>query len=153
MTTNNDNKSWWTSLQGIITSIATLITAIGGLLVILNVNGYFSKFKKEDDSVEKVDHKKQFFNGNVGKLEANFELSFDFKKKKVTGVYSYVKRPGISYDLIGIIKKNRIEMNELTNNQVTASFYLEPNNEGCYSGMMSNTNGNQYDMNLCKTLR
>lgn len=32
------NQNWWSTLPGIITGTATLITAIGGLIVILNAN-------------------------------------------------------------------------------------------------------------------
>lgn len=36
---NSKSKSWWTTLPGIITAIAALITATGGLIVILNSTG------------------------------------------------------------------------------------------------------------------
>lgn len=32
------NQSWWATLPGIITGIATLITAIGSLIIVLNTN-------------------------------------------------------------------------------------------------------------------
>jgi hypothetical protein len=38
---NNGKTSFWATIPGIITGIATLITAVGGLLVILNSIGFF----------------------------------------------------------------------------------------------------------------
>lgn len=40
---NNEKeaKSWWSTIPGTITAIATLITAIGGLIVILQATGVF----------------------------------------------------------------------------------------------------------------
>lgn len=40
---DKDSKSWWNTLPGILTGSATLITAIGGFIVILNSNGCFNK--------------------------------------------------------------------------------------------------------------
>lgn len=54
MAEDNNGKNWWTTLPGIITSTATLVTAIGGLIAILNSNGYFNKTedKKQPDSAD-----------------------------------------------------------------------------------------------------
>lgn len=54
MAEDNSGKSWWTTLPGIITSTATLVTAIGGLIAILHSNGYFNKNedKKLQNSAE-----------------------------------------------------------------------------------------------------
>ena len=96
MSIEQDHKSWWATLPGIITSLATLITAIGGLLVILNANGYFSPASPK--SVDGVlgahsasgDHdghlavgsrssgngsKSQFFSGNL----ANSRQAFNWR--------------------------------------------------------------------------
>ncbi len=46
-----EHKSFWTTLPGIITAFATLVTAIGGFLVVLNQVGFFgskSETKKEE---------------------------------------------------------------------------------------------------------
>ncbi len=46
-----EHKSFWTTLPGIITAIATLVTAVGGFLVVLNQVGFFGSKpepKKED---------------------------------------------------------------------------------------------------------
>jgi hypothetical protein len=37
------SQSWWSTIPGTITAIATLITAIGGLIIILNSMGVFNK--------------------------------------------------------------------------------------------------------------
>jgi len=37
------SQSWWSTVPGTITAIATLITAIGGLIVILQSLGVFKK--------------------------------------------------------------------------------------------------------------
>jgi hypothetical protein len=41
--TKGDTQSWWATFPGVITAIATLITALGGLIVILNTNGCFKE--------------------------------------------------------------------------------------------------------------
>ena len=42
---NSNNQSWLSTIPGTITAIATLITAIGGLIVILHNNGCFDNTK------------------------------------------------------------------------------------------------------------
>jgi hypothetical protein len=43
---NGQNQSWWSTVPGIFTSTAALITAVGGLIVILNSNGCFKNNTK-----------------------------------------------------------------------------------------------------------
>jgi hypothetical protein len=35
----SENRNWWSTVPGTITAIATFISAVGGLIVILNTNG------------------------------------------------------------------------------------------------------------------
>ena len=50
------NQSWWATLPGIITGMATLITAIGGLIVILNSNGFINNGKHVIDDTTSSFH-------------------------------------------------------------------------------------------------
>ena len=171
MATDNEGKNWWATLPGIITSMATLITAIGGLLVILNSNGYFSHAEAKSEerafakpvadgdekglvapnrSMPTSNFRKQSFRGNVGKLKANFELTFDLTNNKVEGSYNYPDRKGITYRLTGTYTSSGMELTERTGNEVTASCSLQTTNDNCYAGSMNNTNGRQFEMNLCK---
>lgn len=173
MTTDSEKNNWWATLPGILTSMATLITAIGGLLVILNVNGYSSRSpdkskennfvkttpKKElkiksssHQEVQKRDFRKQLFKGNVGEFQADFELTFDPVKRRVRGIYHYPKRSDMTYDLVGAITNKGLELTEITANQVTATCFLKMLNADCYTGRMINTNGKQFEMSLCKVV-
>ena len=42
---DKESKSWWSTVPGTITAIATLITAVGGLIIILRSVGVFSPDK------------------------------------------------------------------------------------------------------------
>jgi hypothetical protein len=175
MAENIENKNWWTTLPGIITALATLITAIGGLLVILNSNGYLSH-KKEADSNSKTENaasdakvdknkmpvvseketatisniKTSTLKGNVGKLQVVFNLTFNSVTKKIQGSYYYPARKNVVYEITGIILPDGIELTEFTSDVKTATCTL--NNAGnCYNGRMYNNNGKQFDMNICKT--
>jgi hypothetical protein len=48
----DENKNWWSSVPGALTAFATLITAIGGFIVILNTNGCL-----KSDNNEQIAHK------------------------------------------------------------------------------------------------
>ena len=51
------NQSWWATFPGVITGMATLITAIGGLLVILNSYGFINNKKHViDDTTSNFHH-------------------------------------------------------------------------------------------------
>jgi hypothetical protein len=175
MTDNNENKSWWATLPGIMTATASLITAIGGLLVILNANGYLSQKQKvnsdtqtgeniytktkkeekkapliiENETVPINDIKTFHLKGNVGKLQAVFNLTFNFGTKKIQGSYYYPARQNVVYEITGIISSTGIELTEFTSNVKTATCSLN-NFDNCYNGQMYNINGKQYDMNVCK---
>jgi hypothetical protein len=43
----SENRNWWSTVPGTITAFATLITAVGGLIVILNTNGCLKSEKNE----------------------------------------------------------------------------------------------------------
>jgi len=42
MSNNNEEKSFWSTLPGILTGIAAILTAIGGLIIALNAAGIIS---------------------------------------------------------------------------------------------------------------
>lgn len=166
---DDNNKSWWQTLPGILTGLTALITAVGGLLITLKSLGYigsepkkeFHEVAREAPGTIKTDEtreaiaagssaKAMSFEGNVGKLEAVFNLSFDLRTNTVQGTYFYKKRQNTIYVLKGAIHDNKLELTEYTSGKITATCLLESVNGGCYGGRMSNTDGRVFNMMFCR---
>ena len=49
-----NSSSWWTTLPGLITAVATLLTAVGGLVAILNTAHFFDKTKTSEEKKEQT---------------------------------------------------------------------------------------------------
>lgn len=94
-------------------------------------------------------NKQTHYTGNVGNLVAKFDLDIDHNTNTISGTYYYPKRKGIIYSLVGNITGTKIELTEYTNEKVSAKCNLSLTTNACYSGVMKNTDGKVFDMNLC----
>jgi hypothetical protein len=94
-------------------------------------------------------NKETHYLGNVGKLNAEFDLVIDYTTKQVTGTYFYPSRKGIVYSLSGSISETKMLLNEYTRGELTAVCTLTSLPNQCYSGEMNNTNGKVLSMQMC----
>ena len=148
-----ENKGDKTSLAVTITAIATLITAMGGLIY-----AWKSKNFSENPQTEIIkpvvnptnSSTNKIFYGKVGKLDATFNLTFDSTSTTVSGHYYYDKKQNELYQLSGIYMKGDLQLNEYTNRILTANCVLKRDNFGCFAGKMFNQDGRKYDMSICE---
>lgn len=143
-----ENKTEKTSVAVVITAIATLLTALGGLIYALKSPNSVPDDKK--NPVHLVDNIEKIYHGNVGKLEATFKLSFDNKSTAVKGTYSYDKKQDQLYQLSGIAMNDDLHLNEFTKGILTANCVLKKGINGCFTGKMFNNDGRVYTMNICE---
>ena len=108
------------------------------------------KTPKKPDPLSKTGIKSYQFKGQIGKLAANFDLTFNYSKNSISGVYYYPNRQDVFYSLSGKIMGDQIELTELTENIITATCKLKILDDLCYQGMMFNTDGREIPMSFCK---
>lgn len=126
-----------------ITAIATLITAVGGLVYALKSNSI------PDDPPTKPINTEKIFHGKVGKLETTYNLAFEANSDAVNGTYYYNQKQDKLYKLSGVSKNNDLHLNEFTNGTQTAKCVLKKDESGCYNGTMFNNDGRTYAMSIC----
>lgn len=157
------NSNWFSSLPGLLTAGATFITALGGLIVILQAKNSDDKKPISPDSeikkTEVVEEKKSsvtqniIMRGNVGKLSAVFNLKKNENSSEVSGTYYYPARARTRkariYQLSGKMTDEQIEMTEYTDHVKTATINVHKTANNCYDGQMQNTNGNILPVNIC----
>ena len=148
-----ENISGKPSVAATITAVATLITAIGGLIYALKTGNLSAEGNREEvkpavalraQKVEKV------LNGTVGKMQAVFTLTFNPNGSTVSGTYYYNSRPEKNYDLRGSIHGTNLQLNEFTKGVLSAKCVLESSQDGCYTGTMYNTDGRVFPMQFCE---
>lgn len=146
-----ENISGKPSLAATITAVATLITAVGGLIYALKTGNLSAEGNREEvkpavalpaQKVEKV------LNGTVGKMQAVFTLTFN--NSSVAGSYYYNARPQKIYDLRGTLNQNELHLNEYTKGVLSAKCVLESGQDGCYTGTMYNTDGRVFPIQFCE---
>ena len=157
------NSSWFSSLPGLLTAGATFITALGGLIVILQAKNSDDKKSINNDSeikkTEIVEEKHApiieniTLKGNVGKLSAVFILKKNENTSEISGTYYYPSRARTKkarvYKLAGKMTGEQLEITEFTDQVKTASIVLHKIDNNCYEGTMRNTNGMEHPMNIC----
>lgn len=156
----NESKSWFSTLPGLFSSLAALITAIGGILYFLQDKETGQDPPREQQHKEiKVQRSQRQSKaseisiyhclGHVGKLSAHFQLEINYSKGRIEGTYYYPSRPGKNYLLSGTLKGRQMELSESLNNEITATCELELQDQHCYQGKMNNTDGRVLDMSIC----
>lgn len=152
MSPENENKPSKTSGAAIITAIATLITAVGGLIYALKSKDLTSDDNKIIPKIV-VDQKsskiEKIFHGKVGRLETTFNLTFDHNENTVEGTYYYNKRQDQLYQLSGIFTSDEVHLDEFTKGERSAKCILKKDETGCYFGKMFNNDGNIHQMHIC----
>ena len=157
------NSNWFSSLPGLLTAGATFITALGGLIVILQAKNSDDKKSINNDSeikkTEIVEEKHTpiieniILKGNVGKLSAVFTLKKNENTSEISGTYYYPSRARTKkahvYQLSGKMTDEQIEMIEYTYHEKTATISVHKTANNCYEGQMQNTNGNILQMKIC----
>lgn len=138
-----EEKSAKTSYAVTITAIATLITAIGGLVYALKSNSV------PDDSPAMPFTSEKILHGKVGKLETTYNLSFEANSDAVQGTYFYNQKQDKLYKLSGVSINEDLHLNEFTNGKQTAKCVLKKDGSGCYNGTMFNNDGRSYAMSIC----
>ena len=137
---STDEKPAQKSYAVTITAIATLITAIGGLVYAL---------KPSPDSNDFIQKTEKIFYGKVGKLNTTFNLIFENTSDKVKGTYYYNKKKDQIYRLSGVYTKDVLKLNEFTDGDFTAKCDLRKEDD-CYSGKMFNSDGRVHEMKICE---
>lgn len=93
------------------------------------------------------------YRGNVGSLEAVFSLEWH-DDGKVTGLYSYPSRPGVTYRLVGENpREGFLVLDEFTGNERTARCELTKTITGgeiVWAGTMVNADGRAFEMSLAR---
>ena len=157
------NSNWFSSLLGLLTAGATFITALGGLIVILQAKNSDDKKSIDSDSETKkneiVVEKKSpviqniTLRGNVGKLSAVFTLKKTENSQDTYGSFYYPSRARTRkariYQLSGKMTDEQIEMTEYTDNEKTATINVHKTANNCCEGQMQNTNEMTLPMNIC----
>ncbi|MDF0720385.1 hypothetical protein P0M11_10295 [Kaistella sp. PBT33-4] len=141
------------SMAATITAIATLVTAVGGLIYTLrsgNLGAENSKDKVQPAVTVHAQKVEKIMNGTVGKMQAVFTLTFNPNSSTVTGTYYNNAKPRNIYDLRGSISGNNLHLNEYTNGVLSAKCVLEADGRGCYTGTMYNTDGRIFPMQFCE---
>jgi len=149
----SNNFTYW-----ILTIVVGIVIAVSSHYIIKNASEVpiekqieTENTKSESSSNIESKRERKNFIGKVGKWNANFDLTFDYMKKSVNGIYSYPKRPGVVYELKGTFSKGSLTLIEYTDDRISAECILTPTSNGnCYEGIMKNTDGRNLDMKLCE---
>ncbi|WP_027378126.1 hypothetical protein [Kaistella palustris] len=149
---STENKSEKTSFAVTVTAIATLITALGGLIYALKSKDASDAERKEPSSlsIKGITGTEKIFHGNVGKLQTTFNLTFDNNSTGVSGNYYYNKRQDQLYDLKGIYTGEDLHLTEFTKGTATAKCVLQKSGNDCFTGKMFNNDGRSFVMNICE---
>lgn len=143
-----ENKTEKTSIAVIITAVATLLTALGGLIYALKSPSQ-NTLPAPNNPVHLSENTEKTYYGNVGKLEATFNLTFINNSTSVKGTYFYDKKENQRYELSGTVTNGDLHLNEYTKGILTANCVLKKY-DGCFSGKMFNKDGRVFVMNFCE---
>lgn len=148
-----ENKVEKASTAVTITAVATLLTALGGLIYALKspnpvINQPAVDPKPFVDTVK--NNTTKIFYGKVGKLDTTFNLTFEKNSTSVHGTYYYNKRQDQLYQLSGIAMNGDLHLNEFTKKISTAKCVLKKDANGCFVGKMFNDDGKIFNMSICE---
>ncbi|NQU51282.1 MAG: hypothetical protein HQ522_01965 [Bacteroidetes bacterium] len=114
-----------------------------------NYNKSFNNAPSSTNSNQSIATTTKTFSGNVGKLQAYYNLTWN-SDGTIYGTYYYPSRPNISYTLKGKdLGNGNIHLTEYTGSDVSANCNLSLQGN-CYVGQMNNTDGRVFKMTMCQ---
>ena len=133
-----------------------VISDDGGITKYHNSNKYVRSYDKSfnntpssSNSNQSIKTTAKTFTGNVGKLQASYNLTWN-NDGSIYGTYYYPSRPNISYTLKGKdLGNGNIQLTEYTGSVVSANCNLKLKSN-CYVGQMNNTDGRVFKMTICQ---